>query len=381
MIDSQNVLSQVGQTVSKRLVNYVEVTQQPVIIRGVGLEPGEEYGIEYSFSGVDKWIPFSPNGAQKKITTLNNPAVVATPGKYRVVPLTGMNNCARFDTIAGTTSHEWLLEYMEPTIITGGGGGTEGPPGIPGAPGSVWFVNFGAPSVEFGVNGDFYLNRINGDYYTKLAGVWILQGNLTGPAGSSESGANLPFPYPPIIAGQYVSAQIFPGQNQSSVNMGILQNALTFIPFIAAKNFSVGAMRLDITTGVGAGAFILGLYDSDGVGAFYPGSRLGSTGVLNGGVTSIQEGSFSSPVTLTRGHFYWMAISSNNESFGVKTLSQNDESTLNLGLINGSALASRILVQPIGSGTVPSALPVTASASASDRSSFPQVPYVLLKAS
>lgn len=132
MIESQNVLAQTTQTVPKQIrprLDYVEVTQQPVVIRGFGLAVGEEYGIEYSLGSTDnKWIAYSPNGAQKKITTLFNPIAVATPGRYRIIPLTAVSSCARFDSIAGSGTHEWLLEYQEPTVIvntttTAGGGG------------------------------------------------------------------------------------------------------------------------------------------------------------------------------------------------------------------------------------------------------------------
>lgn len=131
MIESPHVLSQATQTVPKQIrprLDYAEVTQQPVVIRAFGLAVGEEYGIEYSLSPSDnKWIPYSPNGSQKKITTLFNPIAVATPGRYRVIPLTAVSSCARFDFIAGTGTHEWLLEYQEPTVVvntttTPGGG-------------------------------------------------------------------------------------------------------------------------------------------------------------------------------------------------------------------------------------------------------------------
>lgn len=41
----------------------------------------------------------------------------------------------------------------------------------------------GAPSNSLGENGDFYLDNTNGNYYVKIAGMWILRGNLQGPPG------------------------------------------------------------------------------------------------------------------------------------------------------------------------------------------------------
>src|SRR4051812_46131801 len=37
--------------------------------------------------------------------------------------------------------------------------------------------------MSLGNNGDLYIDRETGDYYAKVDGVWILQGNLIGPQG------------------------------------------------------------------------------------------------------------------------------------------------------------------------------------------------------
>jgi hypothetical protein len=41
----------------------------------------------------------------------------------------------------------------------------------------------GAPSPVLGTDSDFYLDSVTGDYYEKIGGVWVLEGNLKGPAG------------------------------------------------------------------------------------------------------------------------------------------------------------------------------------------------------
>lgn len=61
--------------------------------------------------------------------------------------------------------------------------GSTGLTGATGAPGSQIYSAPGAPSGGLGVNTDFYVNETNGDFYLKVAGVWVLQGNLTGPQG------------------------------------------------------------------------------------------------------------------------------------------------------------------------------------------------------
>ncbi|SNW61986.1 Collagen-like protein [Orpheovirus IHUMI-LCC2] len=70
----------------------------------------------------------------------------------------------------------WILE-----------GNLEGPPGPQGEPGSQIFTGDGVPPPALGADGDFYLDNLTGDYYTKVGGVWTLQGNLRGPSGLSPS--------------------------------------------------------------------------------------------------------------------------------------------------------------------------------------------------
>lgn len=65
--------------------------------------------------------------------------------------------------------------------------------GTAGAAGTVWYNGAGAPSAGTGVNNDYYVNTSNGDYYQKQTGTWTLLGNLTGPAGSGGSGSSTIF--------------------------------------------------------------------------------------------------------------------------------------------------------------------------------------------
>lgn len=57
-----------------------------------------------------------------------------------------------------------------------------------GADGSQIFTGSTAPSSLLGKNTDVYVNTANGNFYKKLAGSWVLQGNIRGPAGPSGSG-------------------------------------------------------------------------------------------------------------------------------------------------------------------------------------------------
>jgi hypothetical protein len=58
--------------------------------------------------------------------------------------------------------------------------GIQGIPGTNGANGTKWYSGTTAPSNSTGVNGDFYLNSINGDIYTRNDTSWTLIGNTKG---------------------------------------------------------------------------------------------------------------------------------------------------------------------------------------------------------
>lgn len=79
-------------------------------------------------------------------------------------------------TQAGTPNYTQLSDWESFT----------GTSGIDGIDGSVWFNGVGVPSDGLGVDGDYYLNDSNGDYYLKAAGTWgAAQGQLSGPIGPS----------------------------------------------------------------------------------------------------------------------------------------------------------------------------------------------------
>ena len=104
-----------------------------------------------------------------------------------------------YDT--GTTTWSVVAEprdnFVGPTGATGPAGptGATGPTGPTGATGPAGsngtngtnslgiHTQSGTPSPGDGVDGDFWLNTLNGDYYYKAAGSWTLKGNLIGPQG------------------------------------------------------------------------------------------------------------------------------------------------------------------------------------------------------
>ena len=65
--------------------------------------------------------------------------------------------------------------------------GGKGNPGTNGTNGPMWYNGNAAPAVGLGANNDYYVNNTNGNYYQKQAGAWVQLGNLTGPAGAAGS--------------------------------------------------------------------------------------------------------------------------------------------------------------------------------------------------
>ncbi len=66
---------------------------------------------------------------------------------------------------------------------------SKGTDGSNGAAGSVWYQGAVASDNANGINGDFYTNTANYNYYQKQAGAWVLLGNLKGATGASGGAA------------------------------------------------------------------------------------------------------------------------------------------------------------------------------------------------
>lgn len=323
-----------------------------------------------------------------------------------------------------------------------GPAGTNGVNGAPGTPGTVWRNAAGVPSDALGVNGDYYLNSTNGDYYLKIAGAYVLQGNLAGPgsgatvtsvalsaptefivagspvttngtlaltkanqspglvwAGPVSGPPGQPsfralvasdisgltqsiFPAAPAASGKYVGPAIQQTGTPGNGSLSTFQSSINYIPFVAPSDFSATAIRIDIS--VAGSSFILGLYNSDGAQSFYPGTRLVESTVFSAQPIGIAEYTFLTSIPIARGRVYWLAMSVNNVTISGATLS--DGSTLNLGLtpagggvVNGVA-PGRILRVSGPNVATPQALPAISTANESTRIALAQVPFLLLRA-
>jgi hypothetical protein len=88
-------------------------------------------------------------------------------------------------TVTATFNTTWLNGRVCYVEMSGIGDVLLYPSFIPvAASGTVWYTGSGAP-VTLHNNGDFYLDSSSGNYYEQVAGVWTLEGNLTGPTGAT----------------------------------------------------------------------------------------------------------------------------------------------------------------------------------------------------
>lgn len=58
--------------------------------------------------------------------------------------------------------------------------------------GASWHNDSGVPSQLLGATGDYYLDDDTGDYYKKVSGSWVLQGNLKGSSSTWHNGITTP---------------------------------------------------------------------------------------------------------------------------------------------------------------------------------------------
>ncbi|SNW62028.1 Collagen-like protein [Orpheovirus IHUMI-LCC2] len=84
------------------------------------------------------------------------------------------------DYYINTTNDDY---YLKINGVWNMEGNLQGQTGIPGTKGSS-IISGSGPPPSIGNEGDIYINNINGDYYRRMGGVWLLQGNLEGPAGT-----------------------------------------------------------------------------------------------------------------------------------------------------------------------------------------------------
>jgi hypothetical protein len=106
------------------------------------------------------------------------------------VSTTGVNGDYNLNTVNGDVYKKTTGVWSVIGNILGATGptGATGTTGTAGINGSTWFNGSGTPSSSTGVNGDFYLNTLNGDVYRNESSAWNIVGNIKGPQGTPGSG-------------------------------------------------------------------------------------------------------------------------------------------------------------------------------------------------
>ena len=66
-----------------------------------------------------------------------------------------------------------------------GATGATGPAGTNGLSGATILNGTGVPASDLGVNGDYYLNTANDDFYSKVSGTWTVVTNIKGSTGAT----------------------------------------------------------------------------------------------------------------------------------------------------------------------------------------------------
>lgn len=153
---------------------------QPVAF--VDLASAKYAGSSITSQSIDATTPKTITVDKKLSYTAGQPVVVANDATHYMSgtvqsydPATGILTFANTSQVGTGTFAAWSCNLS-------------GANGAAGGAGSQWFVAPGAPSPGTGVNGDMYLNTTTSDYYKKIAGAWLQQGNLQGLPGNNGTG-------------------------------------------------------------------------------------------------------------------------------------------------------------------------------------------------
>jgi fibronectin type 3 domain-containing protein len=133
--------------------------------------------------------------------------------------------------------------------------GATGAAGPVGAAGSTLHIGIGAPAATLGADGDSYIDPSSGSVYLHSGGVWVLEGNITGPTGPAGApGASVTITTLPATSAMAAGDLV-------GVSQGGADHAITYANFIDGETVdavqpAAAARDTDVVL-VGQGASII----------------------------------------------------------------------------------------------------------------------------
>lgn len=166
------------------------------ILSGVTL-PNNDAGNDndYYVNTIDGYFYYKNNGAwgSELFTLKGTQGPTGAVGPMGPPGANGATGPQGFQGETGTPGAQGQPGATGPQGAQGptGSPGPTGPAGANGATGpagqsSIWYNGAGIPSNTLGINGDVYLNSVNGDVYKKASNVWgVAVANIKGPIGAT----------------------------------------------------------------------------------------------------------------------------------------------------------------------------------------------------
>ncbi len=119
-------------------------------------------------------------------TILRGVKCVGTPAIGNEVSLTWVRGVPVASVVGGTPAAQVVAGLITGPAGPAGPAGDTGATGPQGPAGPTnWLNGSGAPAGGTGVDGDYYIDTDNGNYYHKESGSWVLKSCLKGAAGAT----------------------------------------------------------------------------------------------------------------------------------------------------------------------------------------------------
>jgi hypothetical protein len=223
--------------------------------------------------------------------------------------------------------------------------------------GSRIYSAAGVPSSGLGIDNDFYINSSNGDYYLKVSGSWVLQGNLTGPAGPGVA--------PGGTTGQVLAKQS--NTNYDTVWVTPSTGTVTSVSVTSANGFAGTVATSTTTPAITLSTTVTGILKGNGTsistavaGTDYQSpltfgnltettssvlTITGGTGAVIGSGTTVEVKQASSTLSGFLSSTDWTTFNSKQSALTFGNLTETGSSILTITGGTGSVIGSGTTVQ------------------------------------